>query len=171
MNMPRTFGVRPFVLIATTLLGAASAAGATATFEVEAYRPSPALVALGVPADYLVGRFYVTTDADILSINQVHVLTPDGPLFQVPPPFGAAAGVPALRSSIGCRYVDHDAGNHTIPGIRSAERWDRHVGRLFERRSAGQVLVRTNNGATKFSFKRQRDPQRSRRADKNTFQF
>jgi hypothetical protein len=92
MNMPRTIGVRTFALIAATALGAASANAATPYFEVELYRPSSALVELGVPADSVISRYFVTTDADIVSINNVRVS--GGPLFSVPPPFGSIAEPP-----------------------------------------------------------------------------
>ncbi len=79
--------------LAYALLGAAPDARASATSELKLYRPSPALVALGVPEDYLIGRFYVTTEFDIAYIGSVRVSSTE-PLFQVPLPFGSIAEPP-----------------------------------------------------------------------------
>lgn len=92
MNLPRTTNVRMFALMATGALGAASAVGAPPAFESKYYRPSPELVELGIPADWLITRYYVTTEADIVSINNVRVS--GDPLFNVPPPFGSDIGPP-----------------------------------------------------------------------------
>jgi hypothetical protein len=56
--------------------------------------PSAAAIAAGVPANSSISKFYVTTDADILSVHQVQVTLYGGQLYQVPPPFGSDTEAP-----------------------------------------------------------------------------
>lgn len=73
-----------------TALTASSAAAATLSFRSEYRFPTAADIAAGVPADLVAFDFFATTDADIVSVNNVLVrFYPDVELFQVPIPFGS----------------------------------------------------------------------------------
>lgn len=48
----------------------------------------------GVPSDSAVLMLFVTTDRDIISVNNLKVDIFDGELFQVPPPFGSDTSPP-----------------------------------------------------------------------------
>jgi hypothetical protein len=85
--MSRTF-LGLAVLVAAGL-PAASVSAATVAFSASLAPPSAAAIAAGVPANECIAKFFVTTDADILSVNQVITFTMGGPFFQVPPPFGS----------------------------------------------------------------------------------
>jgi hypothetical protein len=70
------------------LVAAANATAATVSFKQTQEAPSAAAVAAGVPDGARVYKFWVTTDADILSVDRVGIET-SNPVFQVAPPFGA----------------------------------------------------------------------------------
>jgi hypothetical protein len=80
------------ILVSCISFWTASTRGGTVNFAAKTYRVSPALVALGFPEDWLVRRYYVTTDVDIQVIGGVEVTIQT--LFQVPPPFGSVAEPP-----------------------------------------------------------------------------
>jgi hypothetical protein len=69
---------------------ATTAAAANVSFDVTLANPSAAALAAGAP-DWSVFRFYVTTDADVISIDDVQVrFQPVAvPLFQAPAPLGS----------------------------------------------------------------------------------
>ena len=68
--------------------------GATASFRTERYAAPMEAVVDGVPAGALVHDFFVTTDADILSIGQVDIQGVE--LWNVEPPFGSDSSFPAV---------------------------------------------------------------------------
>jgi hypothetical protein len=79
-----------FGFVAAVAFGAAAtvnAATATITQQGPITNPGPEAVAAGAPAGGQVHKFVVTSDADILSVNQVLITGPA--LFQVAPPFGS----------------------------------------------------------------------------------
>jgi hypothetical protein len=79
-------------------LVAASGHAANVTFSGKAFHPNQAMVNASNGGLTLQSRIYmifVTTDADILSVNQVHVSVTGGGLFQVPAPFGSNIERPA----------------------------------------------------------------------------
>lgn len=73
---------------ALTLASAAGSLAATANFLFESRKTTPEEVAHGAPAGGDVWKFFVTTDADILSVNQV-LISSTAPLYQEAPPFGS----------------------------------------------------------------------------------
>jgi hypothetical protein len=74
---------------AVACLTAVNATAATVSFSSSVGPASAAAVAAGVPEGTLVNVYTVTTDADILSVNQVVATLSGGSLFQVAPPFGS----------------------------------------------------------------------------------
>jgi hypothetical protein len=71
---------------------AASADGATLTITKQISHPTLAMVNAsggGLTLESNIYSFFVTTDADILSVNQVLISTIGGPLYQAPAPFGS----------------------------------------------------------------------------------
>jgi hypothetical protein len=99
------------VVAAATILTAAYSSAATVTFGTQKTHPSSAATADGAPANGDIYMFTVTTDADILSVNQVQVQV-DKPLFQVPAPFGSDTAKPdpafiAIKPSLEAdSYID-----------------------------------------------------------------
>ena len=66
-----------------------SLGAATVTFSESSFPISAEAIADGAPACGTTYDLFVTTDADILSIDQVLVSSHGAELFQVPPPFGS----------------------------------------------------------------------------------
>lgn len=83
--------MKPAVLVAALMaawLSNSVAIAATATFSATRRTTSPEEVANGAPAGGDVYKYFVTTDADILSISNVQIMS-SAPLFQVAPPWGS----------------------------------------------------------------------------------
>lgn len=66
--------------------------GATVEFSFELSNPTPEAVAAGVPDGANILDFFVTTDADILSIGEVQICADE--IFNVDPPFGSDSAPP-----------------------------------------------------------------------------
>jgi len=64
------------------------ASAANVSFTMTREKVSLVHVTHGAPLDGDVYKFFATTDADILSVNQV-LITSTVPLYQTPPPFGS----------------------------------------------------------------------------------
>lgn len=75
-------------LMSIALLPVAAQA-ATVEFSVSTSPVSAEAEAAGAPAGGTIFDYFVTTDADILSVDQVLVDVSGGSFFQVPPPFGS----------------------------------------------------------------------------------
>jgi len=69
------------------IFGAFQATAAMVTFSMTRHIPSPPFECFCVPGQ--VHKFFATTNADILSVNQVQVQVAGGGLFQIAPPFGS----------------------------------------------------------------------------------
>ena len=80
-------------LISIAVLPATSQA-ATVEFSVSTSPVSAEAEAAGAPAGGTIFDYFVTTDADILSVDQVLVDVSGGSFFQVPPPFGSDTVAP-----------------------------------------------------------------------------
>jgi hypothetical protein len=82
--------------LAVALVGlfAAGVNAATVSTSWSVGPPSAAAQAAGVPANMGINVYKVTTDADILSVNQVVANLNGGTLFQVAPPFGSDTEAP-----------------------------------------------------------------------------
>jgi hypothetical protein len=98
----QTFGVintmlkKFFATTVAALVVASSVNAATVSTSVQRSTPGPEAVAAGAPAGGQVHKFFLTSDADILAIDQVGVVLEGGAtLFQVPAPFGADNSAPA----------------------------------------------------------------------------
>jgi hypothetical protein len=84
------------ITMAATLLhvglSAASGHAATLSITVKGFHPNQAMVNAssgGLTLQSQILMYFVTTDADILSVNQVLVTLTGGSLYQVPAPFGS----------------------------------------------------------------------------------
>lgn len=86
-----------FVLLVLSSVSSltATAYAATVEFSTSVSTPSPEAVTAGAPEGGLIFDLFVTTDADILSVDQVLVDLSGGSLFQVDPPFGSDAAPPS----------------------------------------------------------------------------
>jgi hypothetical protein len=87
---------RKFAGIASLLfasLAASTADAALVTFSRMMGPPSAEAVNAGAPANSLVNMYFLTSDADVLSVNNVlyvpDPMAPGGEFYQVPPPFGS----------------------------------------------------------------------------------
>jgi hypothetical protein len=86
----------PVLALAATLLlvgsSAPSSHAATLSITVKGFHPNQAMVNAssgGLTLQSQILMYFVTTDADILSVNQVLVTLTGGSLYQVPAPFGS----------------------------------------------------------------------------------
>lgn len=77
-------------------LTASAASAATLNWYVTSDSPGAAEIAAGVPADAVAYRFYLTSDVDVISVNNIKIsVAKGGELFQVPPPFGSNTAPPS----------------------------------------------------------------------------
>jgi hypothetical protein len=97
------------------LVGQAQAA--VVTFFTEFSNPSAAAVAAGAPVDGVI-KFFLTSNADIVSINNVVITTDGGTIFQVPPPFGSNVEPPGPLSVSANPELEADSWI-TTPGATS----------------------------------------------------
>jgi hypothetical protein len=79
---------------AAVALFAANVQAATVSTSKTLGTTSPEAVAAGAPAQADVYKFFTTTSADILSIDNIKVTLGSGSLFQVAPPFGSDTAAP-----------------------------------------------------------------------------
>ena len=89
------YTMKKFFAFAAVALLAANVQAATVTTSWTMEAPSAAAIAAGVPAASDVYKFFTTTSADILSVDNVKVNLANGAaLFQVAPPFGSDTSAP-----------------------------------------------------------------------------
>ena len=102
-------------LISIAVLPATSQA-ATVEFSVSTSPVSAEAEAAGAPAGGTIFDYFVTTDADILSVDQVLVDVSGGSFFQVPPPFGSDTVAPDAAFLALNRALEADSWI-TTPGL------------------------------------------------------
>lgn len=108
-----------FALACVVSLVASSASAATLTWRSELGTTSPEAVAAGAPADADVYKFYLTSDADVVSVNNVLIALEGGAsLFQVAPPFGSNTAAPDAAFIALNRALEADSWI-TTPGSTS----------------------------------------------------
>lgn len=84
-----------FASVCLIALGCTVANAATVSWTVQKDTPSADAIAAGAPAGADVYRMYLTSDADVVSINNVMVSLDGGvDLYQVGPPFGSNTAAP-----------------------------------------------------------------------------
>jgi hypothetical protein len=138
------------VVAALALIGSIAniSQAATLTINAQGFYPNQTMVDAssgGLTLKSRIYMFFVTTDADILSVNQVQVTVTGGSLYQVAAPLGSNTEPPPPEPLASRGLMDHHSRRDVATRRRPS--WQRHrfMGRPDQRRPADEFQVRADD--------------------------